>query len=486
METLSPVTLGTTLSFAYLGVGVMRGPLQKRLVDGAAIPRQPQRQFAFDLLLCLAAGIPVALFHRWAFGFPLGSGLSLLLGCLMAGFFLGLDTGLARERRNILQAQQRQPDSAPPARYAPMSRRFSLVALATSLFVVLVLAMVIARDFAWLAAMGQDAASLAAAERTVMLEVAFIMLVLLLLVGNLIISFSRNLQLLFRNETRVLEKVTRGDLSDLVPVATRDEFGVIAGHTNSMIGQLRHRIKLLTALKVAEEFQQHLLPKTAPTVPGVEVAGASVSCEETGGDYYDYFRLPGDLLGVLVADASDHGVGAALHMTTARALLRAAVRDYRDPEALLRQINTQLVRDIGDTGRFVSVFFVAIDVRGRQLHWVRAGHEPALLYDPREKRFTELTGDGTALGIEEAAVLVPNNLQGWQAGAILVLVTDGVRETRNSHGTMFGAERLRQVVREHAHQAADAIRDAILAACDAYRGAAPRHDDMTVVVVKLA
>jgi sigma-B regulation protein RsbU (phosphoserine phosphatase) len=95
-------------------------------------------------------------------------------------------------------------------------------------------------------------------------------------------------------------------------------------------------------------------------------------------------------------------------------------------------------------------------------------------------------GDGTVLGIEEDAVLVPNELQGWQADATLVLVTDGVRETRDSQGTMFGPERLRQVVRDHAHQPADAIRDAILAACERFRGEAPRHDDLTVVVVKLA
>ena len=87
------------------------------------------------------------------------------------------------------------------------------------------------------------------------------MAVLLALVVNLIVSYSRNLRLLFNNETDVLERVSRGDLSRTVPVATRDEFGVIAGHTNSMILGLRHRTKMITALKLAEEVQQNLLPK---------------------------------------------------------------------------------------------------------------------------------------------------------------------------------------------------------------------------------
>ena len=86
------------------------------------------------------------------------------------------------------------------------------------------------------------------------------MAVLLALVVNLIVSYSRNLRLLFNNETDVLERVSRGDLSRTVPVATRDEFGVIAGHTNSMIQGLRHRTKMITALKLAEEVQQNLLP----------------------------------------------------------------------------------------------------------------------------------------------------------------------------------------------------------------------------------
>jgi sigma-B regulation protein RsbU (phosphoserine phosphatase) len=486
METLSPVTLGTTLAVAYLGAAILRPPLERRLVAGAAVARQPYRQFVFDLLLCLAAGLPVVAFNRWAFGFPLGSGLTLLLGCLMAGFFLGLDTGLARERRNILEAR-RQPDVwALPASYFPMSRRFSLVALVTSLFAALVLGLVIARDFAWLAQAGQHPDSLTMAERTVMLEVGFILLALLGLAGNLILSFSRNLRLLFRNQTLVLEKVAQGDLSELVPVATQDEFGVIAGHTNRMIGQLRHRLQLVSALKMAEEFQQHLLPKVPPRLPGVEVAGASVYCDQTGGDYYDYLPLPGGRLGVLVADASDHGVGAALHMTTTRALLRAGSRDYTRPEGWLRQVNTQLVRDIGDTGRFVSIFFCEIDPRRRILRWVRAGHEPALLYDPETDRFTELGGEGTALGIEEAAVLAPQEREGWSAGTVLVLVTDGVRETRDAQGAMFGGERLRQTVRACARQPAAAVRDAVLVACDAFRQTAPRHDDLTVVAVKLA
>ena len=173
-----------------------------------------------------------------------------------------------------------------------MTRKFSLVAFTTAIFVTAVVVLVFARDIVWLSKIDQNAAALARAQWSVAKEMFFIMAVLLALVVNLIVSYSRNLRLLFNNETDVLERVSRGDLSRTVPVATRDEFGVIAGHTNTMIRGLRHRTKLITALKLAEEVQQNLLPVTAPDHPGLDLSGTSIYCDETGGDYYDFFKLP--------------------------------------------------------------------------------------------------------------------------------------------------------------------------------------------------
>ena len=105
-----------------------------------------------------------------------------------------------------------------------MTRKFSFVALITTLFVATILALVFARDIVWLSKIGQDDASIAHAQMSVTTEIVFIMAVLMVLVVNLTISFSRNLRLLFNNETKVLEMVSQGDLSQKVPVATNDEF----------------------------------------------------------------------------------------------------------------------------------------------------------------------------------------------------------------------------------------------------------------------
>jgi sigma-B regulation protein RsbU (phosphoserine phosphatase) len=348
-----------------------------------------------------------------------------------------------------------------------------------------VIGLVISGDVSWLAKIEPEGISPGEARLSVVSEVFFVMAVLLAWVVNLVFSYSKNLKLLFDNETNVLERVTQGDLSKLVPVATNDEFGVIAGHTNLMIHGLRHRLKMITALKLAEELQQHFLPQKPPDHPGLEVSGTSVYCDETGGDYYDYLKLPNGRLGVVVADSADHGVGSALHMTTARAFLLFGAREYSGPANLLTDVNRFLTRDSVETGRFMTLFFLEIDSRAKILRWVRAGHDPALLYDPGKDSFSELDGEGMALGVVEDFHFQEYTHDGWAAGSVVVVGTDGVYEASNGERQMFGRERLRELIRQHAAESAEAIQRVIIDTLRTFRGDAPQEDDITLVVVKL-
>ncbi|MDJ0810291.1 MAG: SpoIIE family protein phosphatase [Desulfobacterales bacterium] len=478
------MTLGITILVAFGMALAVRPVLMRRFVHAAPIEDQPRRQFTLEMLSCLAAGCAVGLFNKLVHDFYLISALSLLSGCLFIGFFMGLDMALARERGAIYRALEINASMRPPRRYYPLTRKFSLVAFTTILLICVTLAMVIARDFAWLADQS-DPAALKTAERTVMLEVFFIMAVLLGIVVNLIFSYSRNLKLLFNNETRVLEKVSRGDLTQMVPVATRDEFGVIAGHTNDMIRGLRHRTELIDALQLADEVQHNLLPRGAFSHPAAEVAGTSQYCTDTGGDYYDHFELPGGRMGVVVADSSGHGVSSAIHMTSTRAYLRAGLTAYSGPEALVRQTNHFLVRDSHQTGWFITLFLLEIDPRAKRLTWIRAGHEPGWRYDPQSDRFRKLEGEGVALGAVTDPSITTYTHQGWNAGTIIFLATDGIRETRNDEGVMFGPEGIQSVLRAHAHQPAEHILTALVEALENFRGHRAPEDDITMVILKL-
>jgi len=479
------VTLGAIILTSFLVTLVLSAPLRLHLVRRAPEIAQAKRTFMLDFGVCLFAGVLLNTYNIIIYALPLFNTISMMVGCAVAGFFIGLDSALARERFVIQQAMLRDDTLPLPKRLFSMTRKFSFVALITALFVALVLILVFTRDIVWLSKIGQDAASIAHAQMSVTTEIFFIMVILMILVVNLIISYSRNLKLLFNNETRVLEQVSQGDLSGKVPVATNDEFGLIAGHTNNMIDGLRHRIQLISALKLAEELQQNLLPRHDPQVAGLNISGASIYCDETGGDYYDYFNLPDDRLGIVVADASGHGVGAAMHMTTVRAFLHFGMRDYQGPARLLSNVNAYVTRDSSQTGNFMSLFFLEIDPKSKSLRWVRAGHEPALVFKQAGKNFAELDGKGMALGVDENFQYDEFSQTGWNTADIILIGTDGIHESRNENGEMFGQERLRDIIRQHADASAKAIRDTVISTIQDFRGNAPQEDDVTLVVVKL-
>jgi sigma-B regulation protein RsbU (phosphoserine phosphatase) len=479
------VTLGAIILTSFLIALALSTPLRLHILRRTPEISQPKRILTLELGLCLFAGVLLNTYNLISYDMPLFNTISMMIGCAVAGFFIGLDSALARERYVIKQAMSRDDTLPLPKRLFSMTRKFSFVALVTALFVAMVMVLVFTRDIVWLSKIGQDAASIAHAQMSVTTEIFFIMAVLMILVINLVISYSRNLRLLFNNETRVLEQVSQGDLSRKVPVATDDEFGLIAGHTNNMIDGLRHRIQLISALKLAEELQQNLLPRQDPQLAGLDISGTSIYCDETGGDYYDYFNLPDDRLGIVVADASGHGVGAAMHMTTVRAFLHFGIRDYQGPARLLSNINMYVTRDSSQTGRFMSMFFLEIDPISKSLRWVRAGHEPALVFEQAGKSFAELNGKGMALGVDENFQYDEFSQTGWHSSDIILVGTDGIHETRNANGVMFGQERLRDIISRHADDSAKTIRDTVIDTLENFRGVAPQEDDVTLVVVKL-
>jgi sigma-B regulation protein RsbU (phosphoserine phosphatase) len=172
-------------------------------------------------------------------------------------------------------------------------------------------------------------------------------------------------------------------------------------------------------------------------------------------------------------------------MATARAHLIAGAAGHAGGAALIGAVNRFLAQDIQDTGWFITLFWLEIDPTRRRLRWIRAGHEPALFYDPQRDDFSRLDGEGLALGIDPGHRYREYEKQGWTAGSILLISTDGVYETRNPDGRMFGLEPLQDLVRSHREGSAGAIRDAILQAIETYRQDGEREDDATLVVLKL-
>ncbi|WP_147819765.1 PP2C family protein-serine/threonine phosphatase [Salidesulfovibrio onnuriiensis] len=467
----------------------LRHVLETRYVRQSSPLDRAARQFRLDFGLHAAAALAMAGALRIGYGLPLlQSGLKLSFGIVTLGVFSAFDLALDQERRTILQALKSGQSTRPPRGLSPMTRRFSLVAILTLLLVTSILLLVLFRDFAWLKSQTVTPETIGMLSRSVLVEILFVMAVLLGLLANMIISWARNLKLLLENQTEVLSRVSRGRLDRMVPVATRDELGYIAGHTNAMIAKLRERLHMKEGLRIAREVQRNFLPDKAPDLPGLEIAGTTLYSDETGGDFYDYVPCDDEACGrtaVMVGDVVGHGVGAALLMASARAMLLQGAAQPGSAAETVRHANLHLSRDTAGTGRFLSLFLLDIDPAAQRMAWVNAGHPPALLYDPRAETFTRLAGNGDIpLGVEQGWPYTAHDQPWLSPGQLLLLGTDGIWETRNQQREMYGISRFQDVIRQSATKSAQEILRAVMESISAFRGQAPLDDDITLVVVK--
>jgi sigma-B regulation protein RsbU (phosphoserine phosphatase) len=172
-------------------------------------------------------------------------------------------------------------------------------------------------------------------------------------------------------------------------------------------------------------------------------------------------------------------------MASLRAFLRCRVNQIGNIAEIVTDVNLLLAHDTRDTGQFMTLFYTELDPWTRTLSWVRAGHEPALFYDPSADRFEEFIGTGTALGIDGRIQYQSSERAGLTGGQLLLIGTDGLWETRNSSDEMFGRERLKSIIRAQATLPAEAMLHAILDGLNEFRGSVKQEDDVTLVLVKV-
>ena len=246
--------------------------------------------------------------------------------------------------------------------------------------------------------------------------------------------------------------------------------------------------RMLSALEVAEEVQQNLLPKALPAVKGLDIAAKSIYCNKTGGDFYDFLRVPqtsDGILNVVVGDVSGHGIAAGLLMTNARALIRSRSAQPGTLSEIVTDVNRDLTLDIYDTGRFSTLLYLMVDSQNHLAKWVRAGHDAALLYDPARDRFEELYGSGLAMGWDEDYQYEENERSGLTEGQIIFLGTDGIWETFDLNKEPFGKKPLKNIIRRNAAASADDIKSKILEALANHRQGQEPEDDVTLIVIKM-
>lgn len=267
-------------------------------------------------------------------------------------------------------------------------------------------------------------------------------------------------------------------------------FRALAGQVAQAVDNarlLQHYVekqRMQEELHVAQQIQQSLLPRGVLQAAGLDVAGLSVPCEETSGDYYDYVRRPGGRLGLVIGDVSGHGLGAALLMSTARALLRAFAATEATPAELVTRLNRFLSEDI-ETGRFMTLFYGEISLRERTMTYVRAGHNEPVIYRRETDRFEELGEGGVALAVIDNFEFESTGPLQLGRGDLVALYTDGIVEAMNPSREPFGIERMKDILRRQRDLSAKEIVGKVRQAVRDHTGTDVREDDLTLVVAKV-
>lgn len=298
-----------------------------------------------------------------------------------------------------------------------------------------------------------------------------------------------NREAILRQEVREFEGSLMAKDGRTVPVlihgsTLRDDHGTVIGNMAFVTDMTEHK----KALVLASEVQKSLLPENKPDVKGLDIAGRNVSCDEIGGDYYDFLWRHSSHKGafsIVVGDISGHGVDSALLMTTARAFLRMRASQPGTLSEVITAMNNHLAQDVLDTGKFMTLFYLNIDPEQKHLGWVRAGHDPALVYDPEKDGFEELKGSGIALGVINEFEYTENRKDGLRDGQIIAIGTDGIWEAFNRAGEMFGKKRFCDIIRKHAGDSADDILNAVYTELNSFTIGKRSEDDITLVIVKV-
>lgn len=290
--------------------------------------------------------------------------------------------------------------------------------------------------------------------------------------------------------TTGVRQLAGGDFRTRVAVRSRDEFGTLAGAFNQMAADLeRHEAlmveqeRLRRELELSRLIQTEMLPRTSLRSGPAEIGGISIPAREVGGDFFNYFVLPDGRLALLVGDVSGKGVSAALLMANIQATLRALLPHETDLARLADRLDRELDQNTPGSV-YLTLFLGILDIDGRLLRYVNAGHNPQFIL--RAAGGIEQlgsTGMPIALysghGYRDARVaLAP--------GDLLFFYTDGLVETENELGEMFGADRLQQILSAQQTQKIDTVLHQVEVQIAAFRGQAEPFDDATMMALRIS
>jgi sigma-B regulation protein RsbU (phosphoserine phosphatase) len=256
----------------------------------------------------------------------------------------------------------------------------------------------------------------------------------------------------------------------------------LMGYLNQTARALKEVGQRTQELALAGQVQASLLPRVPSRISDWRFAATLRPAKDTAGDFYDAIPLPGGRLGLVVADVTDKGMGAALYMALSQTLIRTYATEYPDqPDRVLHATSARILRD-ARAGLFVTVFYGILDPAAATLTYCNAGHHPPYLLSSQGRDSAQtLHRTGMALGVIEDADW-ERQVVDMAPGTVLLLYTDGVVDAHNRQQESFGSERMLDIAQGNLGRSPQDIQNALLTAVFQFVGDEPQFDDITLMI----
>ena len=303
---------------------------------------------------------------------------------------------------------------------------------------------------------------------------------------------SRRLTRPIRDLLATVRKFGEGELDVRAGTKADREFHRLAMAFNTMADSLQsytarlqsetqQRERLESELRIGAEVQQSLLPVHPPKVEGIELAGWSRPARQVGGDFYDYIPMTRGRLGIAIGDATGKGLSAALLVSECSSVLRALAETAESPADLLLRVNKALFQRMGESGRFITLFFAIVDPAAGTLVFSCGGHPPPVLLGADPQRTLQLKSrDGLPLGVLQDCCFTDATVS-LEAGDTLILYSDGVTDATAQDNRLYGFQRLLELLQAKRGLPLCDLLQLVYDDAEHFTGSSELFDDLTLV-----
>ena len=244
-------------------------------------------------------------------------------------------------------------------------------------------------------------------------------------------------------------------------------------------------LRMKKELDYAREIQLSMLPQTIATIGNISIVAHSEPAMEVGGDYFDYFKISENELGVFICDVSGHGVASALMLSGLRSSMHVILEDSKNPKYIFGKLN-RMIRKTRTKKMFVTAIFGVINTSTHKISLFNAGHLPPYKIDGKTGELMKITRHGVTLGaLDEIAPETSEsevNID-FNKGDKMIFYTDGLTEAMNKKRDEFGSENIERILYANIEKSPEEILNALLSEVDRFSDGAVQQDDITIMII---